>query len=590
MTAKILLSCRSISKDFAERNILKNVNLDIAEGERIGLVGVNGAGKTTLANILVGAIQPDGGHLIQARQGIQIGYLLQSTAYTTNHFAQMLHEQDDVKQIEEFLKICSTLGLQQVQDWDAKRFQGLSGGEKTKLALANIWMTKPDLLIMDEPTNHLDFQAVEWLIAEMAAFQGALLIISHNRYFLDRSVQRIIELDGGEIRTYAGNYTFYREEKARQYESQLHQYNVEKKRQTQIEAEINQLQNWSEKAHRTAGKKGTAAERRQMGLREFERVKAKKMDKQVKSKLKRLESMRTNGVAKPQQEQQIYFQFDDASKHGRSLIEAREIEIGYHHCPLIRDSSFTVLRGERVGIIGKNGSGKTTLLRILLGQLSVQEGEIWVSPSAKMAYLSQDVNDLAAEDTIAQLLEQATAQERTEMRTLLANMGFAQSMFQNDIRTFSLGEQTRLKIAMFISQANNILILDEPTNHLDLHSREQLERTLETYRGTLLLVTHDRYMLERLCNKLLVFEHGQIRKFEGSFQEYTQKLESPARQRNKRTNDKANQQEELIVLENRIAYVLGQLSQLTSVDPAYAKFDAEAKQLMQQKRELTAKS
>lgn len=200
---------------------LKNIHLDIASGDRIGLVGINGAGKTTLANILFGSIQPDEGSVTYHRQQMKVGYLLQSTSYTVNTFYNMISDNDEFSAGSEFLELTSHLGLKKVHEWNSERLSGLSGGEKTKLAIAHIWASQPDFLILDEPTNHLDFEGVEWLINELKTYNGTTLIISHDRYFLDQSVERILEIEEGVSTNYPGNYTFYREEKIEDFKAKF---------------------------------------------------------------------------------------------------------------------------------------------------------------------------------------------------------------------------------------------------------------------------------------------------------------------------------------------------------------------------------
>ncbi len=581
-----LISIRKLKKSFGDLEVLRDVSFDVGEGDRIGLVGGNGAGKTTLANIVFGSMEPDEGTVMRYRPDMKTGYLMQSTSYTVNLFNGMLIQGEADGPMDEFLETASHLGLKKVQEWDLQKFGGLSGGEKTKLALAHIWVSRPDLLILDEPTNHLDFHGVEWLVNELDKFHGTVIIISHDRYFLDRTVKQIVELEDGSVSLYPGNYTFYREEKKRRYESQLHQYNTQKKYEQKIEAEIERLTNWSSKAHREAGKVGKMAEMR-TGVKEFYRAKAKKMDKQIKSRIKRLERIEMEGVEKPKEEAKIYFDFGSPEKRGRRIVEVNRLAKAFGDKVLFRSSSFYIGRGEKVGLVGPNGCGKTTFVRMLLGEVFPDQGEIWVSPSAKIAYLSQDVTDLNPERTALELL-QGDREQISRARTLLANMGFDESMLKKPIGLLSLGERTRIKIANLILRETDVLILDEPTNHLDLPSREQLEQTLSDYEGTLLLISHDRYMLERICEKLLVFDGSQIRKIESGFKEYMEASSSSSRKKSSKDN-REHLKEQIMVIENRISFLLGELSRHTPGDPQYEALDAEFKQLVQKKKELAGR-
>ncbi|GMK38288.1 ABC transporter ATP-binding protein [Paenibacillus sp. CCS19] len=607
-----IISVRNLKKSFGDHTVLSGINFDIAEGERIGLVGMNGAGKTTLANLLFGGLQPDSGMIRAHRSNLNIGYLLQSTSYTVHTFAgmgAMSGDQDGHSDTERFLELTSQLGLSKVRHWDENRFDGLSGGEKTKLAIADIWASKPDVLLLDEPTNHLDLQGVEWLIDELAKFEGTVIVISHDRHFLDRATKRTIEIDEGALTNYPGNYTYYREEKARRYASQLHHYIEQTKYERKIHEEINRLKQWSDKAHREAGKVGKMAEMR--GVKEFYRTKAKKMDQQIKSRIHRLEKIDLEGVKKPKEEAEVRFEWDQPAKRGRRIIEALQLRKSFGERTLFDDSSFFVQRGERIGLLGPNGCGKTTLLRMMTGQETADAGRMWVSPAASIAYLTQDVSDLKPNQTVVAMIEDAfpNREQQSEVRTMLANMGLDESVLRRSIGDLSLGERTRVKLARLIMQEHDVLILDEPTNHLDLPSREQLEQALVDYDGTLLVVSHDRYFVERICDKLLVFNNGTISKQESGLKEYTEKLaqnepddtkaapsssasasaSASASTGSTSAMSKEERKEQLMLLDNQIAYVLGELAKHVQGDSRYAELDAEFRELAARKRELQQK-
>lgn len=572
----LLLSCRGIKKSFADLEVLKGIDLDIEERDRIGLVGSNGCGKTTLANIIFGVNEPDEGVIRKFSQEIKMGYLLQSKDYLFN---QQFETEGLFNQDKNFLVTTKQLGLKKISRWEEERFKSLSGGERTKLALAQIWARSPKLLVLDEPTNNLDYTGVEWLLQELASYSGAVLIISHDRYFLDQVVTRIVEIDQGVAHNYSGNYTFFRQEKVRQREIQLNQYTEQKKTEAQIKNEINRLKDWSAKAHREAGKVGKMAEMKKGG-KEFYRTKAKKMDQLIKSRVKRLERSKKTGVTKPAEEPDIHFLFNDSAKHGRRILEGVEIAKGFTEQILFTDSSFCILRGEKVGIFGSNGCGKTTLIKLILGQERLDHGKIWVSPSAKIGYLSQDINDLDPNKTILETLGIDHLRFSHQARSLLANLGLDETKVESRVFQLSMGERIRLKIAKMILDQTDLLILDEPTNHLDLYCREELERALSTYQGTLLLVSHDRYMVERLCNRLLIFKDQRIQKIACGFREYKKSLEN---------NEKkilTKLKEELMVIENRLTIILGSFNQLKVEDLEYQRLDTEFQGLLQKKKNL----
>ncbi len=563
-----LLRCIDLTKSYGDQAVLQGVSLEISPGEKIGLVGNNGAGKTTLANIIAGELEPDGGTVLRYDRTMRIGYLRQATSYTLKTFNELFINQRHSP--EDFLEFTSQLGLARVTRWDEERFRGLSGGERTKLALAQVWASRPDLLILDEPTNHMDFHGAERLVEEMRTFPGATLIISHDRWFLDQVVKRLYELEGGRAREYAGNYSFYRAEKQRLLESQLQNYLDEQKEQRRIEQEIRRLKQWSAKGHREAGKNREF-------LKEYGRKQAKKRDQQIKSRIKMLERMQTQGTARPLEESKPEFEFDPAGRRGRRLIEAKGLGKGYNGRILFGNSDFFILRGEKVGLVGPNGCGKTTLLRIILNQEEQDGGELWLSPSLRPGYLSQDVLDMDEEKNALEILGVVQKEEVTRARTLLANMGFDAAMVTKPVGKLSLGERTRIKLAGMILQENDLLILDEPTNHLDLHSREKLEETLLDYNGTLLIVSHDRYLLERVCDSLLVFEEQTIIKMNCRFDQYR---EAEQRQQGQTA------QEEKLVIETRMAWLIAELGKHTPGDPEYAELDREFRELAKKKREL----
>lgn len=536
----LLLSCRQLKKSFGTKEVLKGLDFDIKDKDRLGIIGDNGAGKSTLAAILSREIEADEGLINTCGKKLSISVFDQQTAE--------LEYQDSGK-------------------------AGLSGGEKVKTSLAKALARQSDLLILDEPTNNLDSAGITWLIREIRSYQGAVLIISHDRYLLDQVVQRIILLDRGLGKIYEGNYTFFREEKRKEERDLYHQYYVEQKKQQAIKAEINRLQKWSGKAHNQSMRKA----RETGGKKEYFRGKAKKMDRQIKSKLKMLEKLQHTELEKPKGEQRLRLDFSEATGHGKRIMEAREISKSYGRKVLFEKGSFYVMRGERIGIIGPNGCGKTTLLKCMVGQESLDEGKLWLSSSARWIYFQQDLLSLPLQQTPAQYL--AEEREQKDIMPVMSGLGLYGRIMQEPIMNMSYGQQTRLKLAKVLLADYNLLLMDEPTNHLDIVSREHLEEALCQYKGTLVLVSHDHYLVQNVCDRLIVFKDGTLRRLESA--------EDPTGNRDiAEDNEEKQGEQQKMVLELRLTQVISQLAQLEREDPAYQELEEEFKELSRQKREL----
>ncbi|PGT87848.1 ribosomal protection-like ABC-F family protein [Bacillus sp. AFS040349] len=558
------LQARNISKSYGEKELFTDLTFDIYHNDRIGLVGHNGAGKTTLANIIYGSLEADNG-TFHRKHHIKIGYLKQSIEY-------MMNESDLLS--GDFLERASELGLKKVQSWKKERMDHLSGGEKLKISLAEVWSAQPDILILDEPTNHLDLQGINWLVEKIRSFHGAVIIISHDRYFLDKTVTKIFDLENSKLTVYDGNYTTFYEKKQKSREDQLHRYDIQQNEKKRIENQMSQLQQWAGKAHRTM--------RDQEGFKEFHGVKAKKLDKAIKSKMKRLnKELEKNKIDKPLEEMSVRFQFEGNKKHGKRLIEAKDLSKSYQSRSLFRNSYFYINHGERIGLVGPNGCGKTTFLRMLLGVEPLTTGDLSKSPTLKVAYLSQDVADMSLTQTVYEALNLNDKNDLLKARTTLANMGLKASRLNQPIHSLSLGERTKVKLTNLLLHEYDLLILDEPTNHLDLASRNQLEQTLAEFPGTILVVSHDYYFLSSLCEKLLVFEEKKIKRMEMTIEEY-----ELYKQQTKKSNQKKSIDEELLLINTEITAVLGELSLLTPESEKYNELDNSFQFLTKRKREL----
>lgn len=565
----MLLSCRKVSKSFGDKLVLDDIDIDICHGEKIGLVGRNGAGKTTLANILTGNLDYDKGRIITARNKLNIGYLRQSKVEIEFYLNEINNENIN----QEFLRLTNRLGIRRIDKWSGEQLNNLSGGEKTKLALAAVWAAQPDLVILDEPTNHMDYQGIEFLIEELNNYAGAAIIISHDRYFLDQTVSQIAEIENGKLRLYKGNYTCYRETKQKERESKWHIYQTQQKEQKRIDAIINNLIGWSEKAHRESRKKGQG-----MGGKEYYRKKAKKRDQAIKSQIKRLEKMRQEGMERPDEDPHLKLNIKSSEAGGHRLLQADNICKAYGSLTLFKDSSFYIKRGEKVGIFGPNGCGKTTLIKIILGQENLDKGSLFLSPSARLAYVSQEL-PRGERESLKELIKDWPVLNQKTTFQFLVSLGIAYDRLQVAMGNLSRGERMKISIGMAIMGEYDLLILDEPTNHLDIFSREALEESLIKFSGTIILISHDRYLLDKVCDHLLVFDDKVIRRIHDRVSEYMKK-----KTQTKRNSKDGSSEEELMLLETRIAWVLSELSRNKPGEPRYLELDQEYKDLIMQKK------
>ncbi len=578
----LLFACQGIEKSYADREILKGISLNIEIGERIGLLGQNGSGKSTLASIIFGSLTADRGTIEIVRKKSRVVYLPQTSFGVENDWVSGIIRPLQSALTGEILLQASKMGLDKMQDWEEERWQSLSGGEQKKQALAAAFATAADLLILDEPSNNLDVQGIEWLLAALRDYPGAVLIISHDRYFLDQSVQRIIEIEQGILHEYAGSYSFYREEKKRRYQSRLQQYQAQEKRRQRIEESIDQLKDWSAKAHRESRKKARDKDMKKGG-KEFFRAKAKKRDQSVKSKVKRLEKMLEEGVENPQAEYTPAFAFAKTDRHGRRLLEADHIGKHFGRRSLFQNSSFYVLQGEKVGLVGANGCGKSTFIKMLLDETELDQGQLFLSTSTPVALISQDMNELELDQKVQQALGIIAKTERQTASRILKRMGLTFDMNQA-LQDISPGEKRKLQIACAMMAEPELLILDEPFNHLDLASREMLEEALINYNGSILLVSHDRYLLENVCSSYLVFHQQRIQRIEGNLDRYWQLLSARPPKPDQNTGQAIDPAAEMLLLETRIAFLCSELNRFRPETEHYRQVDQELNELIKRKR------
>ncbi|KYG57899.1 ribosomal protection-like ABC-F family protein [Planococcus maritimus] len=542
-----LMKLLDISVEIEQQALFEKLSANVQHGDRIGIIGKNGAGKTTLLRLLAGDLTPASGQIIHGSRGMSIRTVEQELAD---------YAFQDVTAAEEAL----------LKKWQVplRDFAHLSGGEKLKARLAKGFAAPADLLLLDEPSNHLDAQSTAHLLRELKTYPGAIAIVSHDRYFLDRVATKIWSIENGKVYSHDGNYGDYMEFREQQRKSQQHAYETQQKHITRIENQMKQLSSWSESAH--------AQSTKQEGYKEYYRAKAKRMDAQVKSKQKRLEKeLEEATVDRVEADDTVEFAFRPSSKVGKRFLEVKNAGKSFGKMPLFANASFTVQHGEKLAVTGVNGSGKTTFLKMLAGEEPVSDGELWLSPSASIGYLTQDVFDLPLDQTPAELFEQITYKDRGRVQNLLKHLGFRTEQWLEPIREMSMGERVKCKLMKFILEDKDALLLDEPTNHLDLPSREQLEATLADYRGTLLVVSHDRYLLDKVTDGQLVFEDRAIRK----------QLGKAAPQASLGSSGELR-----LKLETERQAVLGKLSFLQPKDKGYSELDRRFVELTRQLKEM----
>ena len=543
----------NISITHGDKEIINNIKTDIHLGAVIGIVGRNGEGKSSLLSILSGESSPTSGQIEWIGTTPTISYFKQED----EHFHSNVEEKDERTYI-------SKLSVPNNRPYDA-----LSGGEKMKKRLSKVFAESSQLLLLDEPTNHLDQSSLSFLKEEIATYSGTIILVSHDRYFLDGVSNYIWEIENKNLTVYTGNYSTYRKRKEEKLITHQRKYDAQQSKIRQVEKQMEVLKNWSNKAHEESTKKD--------GAKEYFRMKAKKKDVQIRSKQKRLElELSKYQVERPVEEKEINFSIEGNKKKGKRVIEAKNLSKSFNEEILFQKASFTIQAKERVGILGSNGSGKTTFFRMLTGEETF-EGELWKTESMNIGFLRQTVFDLPEDQTPSDFFATTDYDTRGVIQTLMNNLGFSKDHWLRPISTMSMGERVKLKLMEFMVDQKDVLILDEPTNHLDLPSREQLERTLSTYPGTILLVTHDRYFLERLTNKLLIFDKNRIQKLEMNYTDWLSRSEE-------NDNNKL-----LLALETERQAVLGQLSYLPSKDSKYMELDEQFKMLTQKINQLKNK-
>ena len=535
------ISVKNLTKFFViGENLLDGLSFEIQEGERVAILGRNGCGKTTLFNILTGQMDYDDGEvyinphkrlgLISQIPRFPAGYTVENvlrsafdTLFSIKRKMELLekemasgvtHEQlrqyDDLSNryqsgggysIDvEVDKICNGLGITPAQR--AQEFASLSGGEKTRVNLARLLLEQTDILLLDEPTNHLDLRSVEWLETYINAFKGTVLTISHDRFFLDRVAQRVIEITDGHAEFYSGNYSFYIEEKQARFDLQLKQYEQEQAKLKQLGYTVERMKGW--------GINNRTLYRRAMSIQHrMERIKK---------------------TEKPKTEKTMRATFREKDFSGDMVFHMKNVEKSYGDRVLFSDVELNVEGGERIALLGDNGTGKSTFIKCLLGEEDCQ-GKIQFGPTVKWGYLPQIIHFEHPERSLYDtMLYEKNCTPQTARDRLGAYLFQGEDVFKR-VGDLSGGEQSRLRLCMLMDEKINLLILDEPTNHLDIASREWIEAAIEEFEGALLFVSHDRYFIEKFAERIWLLENEKIRDFKCGYTKYRSILEHEAAQK-----------------------------------------------------------
>ncbi len=540
---KELLKLQDISYEIKDTFLFEHVTATVKQGEVIGIIGRNGAGKSTLLQFIRGMLVPTTGEIK--------GLLSVKTAIVEQELAHFTRMEITAREADLLSK------------WKVPNvpFEALSGGEKLKMRLAEGFSQGAQILMLDEPTNHLDEQSTTFLIKQVQNYKGTIIVVSHDRYFLDNVATKIWSIEDKRLIEHNGNYSNYMAEREHRRLTQQRAYDKQQRNIERIEAQMQELTAWSQKGH--------AQSTKLEGFKEYHRVKAKRLDSQVKSKKKRLEAeLEKAKVEAVKPESEIRFSLGTNQRVGKRFLETKNVSLHFDDRLLFKDVNITAQFGDKIAVTGTNGSGKTSFLKVILGQLKA-EGEVWVSPAANIGYLTQEVFDLPLDQTPEQYFYQESFEERGKVRNLMKNLGFTSTHWTSSIGEMSMGERVKCKLMAYIVADKNVLILDEPTNHLDLPSREQLEQTLAQYNGTLLVVSHDRYFLDKVTNS--VWEvHGQ-------------QIEKKWRKEVKQDEDVMTLR---LKLETERQEILGKLSFLTAKDKDYAKLDEKYNELTKRINEL----
>ncbi|TVX99690.1 ribosomal protection-like ABC-F family protein [Cohnella terricola] len=572
----LTINCQNVKKYNTAQLVLENVTFELHHGEKAGLVGRNGSGKTTLMRLIAKIDTPDEG-LLTVRKEARIGYLAQIPVSDEPHtiydvlalglkdlfdcrteMAKLEAGMSDAsvrpERLETLLKRYSALqeffereggyeldaridqvagGLGIARDWYGRDYASLSGGEKTKVGLASQLIRKPELLLLDEPTNHLDMRGVEWLEEFLTKYDGACLIVSHDRYFLDRVVTKIVELEDGESTVFHANYSKYVKEKEELLLQEFADYQEQQKKIKKMRETIARLMEWGRIGDN--GKFFRRAASMQKALDRMEKLKRPAIDRK-----------------------EAEFELKPSDRSGKQVVSFEGVSKRYGESIVLDRASGKLEYGEKVMLIGPNGSGKSTLLKLILGETSADEGEMTLGSRVEVGYLAQQEYPGDPKQSVLEYFRQEAGMEEGEARSRLAAYLFYGAEVFKPVSLLSGGEWTRLRLALLVLKKPNLLILDEPTNHMDIASREALEESLEEFPGTILAVTHDRYLINRLARKIWELDRGSIHVYLGDFDEYKAKSTDKPKPRKERVSSPSQSRRKASDSRSEVAAPLGE--------------------------------
>ena len=547
-----MLTAHHIHKTYGVKPILQDISFSVSHTERIGLIGPNGCGKTTLMRILAGIEQPDSGTVSSTRPNLRVGYLAQGMDLPPETTLQTALSLDSVSQADleaEITSLASALAstpndsalqvkydsvlnqLSAISDQSAAilghlglsdisletPIERLSGGQKTRLMLARILLEEPHLLLLDEPTNHLDIEMLEWLEDWLNRFQGAALIVSHDRALLDNTVTSILELDAFThgLKSYAGNYSEYNNQKEAELQRQMNMYLDQQNEIRRMKADIARTKDQAAKTERAASSiRIGGSDYKMKGYKSYQQGIAKKVAKKAKSREKKLDRFLESDelVERPRSFWTIKLDFGVTSHQSKDVLITESLSIGYAlDDPLLENLDLYIRAGQRIGLTGSNGTGKTTLIRTIAGKLRPLAGNLQLGKTVKLGYMAQEQELLNPNFNAVQTIQNVASLNETEARNFLHYFLFKGDDALRPTYELSFGERARLQLGTLIAQGCTFLLLDEPINHLDIPSRARFEEALASFKGTVLAVVHDRYFLERFASHTWHVRDGEIR-------------------------------------------------------------------------------